>query len=111
MQLRPLRRPPAPLAGHQLITPITQRPDDHRLDNAARRNRSGQLIQRGIVKMAPWLRRVGLNAGDGQLCQTAIHRHRRRTRDRAHRLFAAHIAQQSLKPAPKRAALWRCWLG
>ena len=50
MQLRPLRRPPAALAGDQLIA-VVDRPDEDRLEHAALGDRGGQLGQRLLVEI------------------------------------------------------------
>ena len=49
VQPRPLRRAPAPLAGDDLEA-VAVRADDDRLDDAARLDRGGELVQRLFVE-------------------------------------------------------------
>src|SRR5688572_20549038 len=44
MEPRPLRRPPAALAGDDLVA-VAVRPDDDRLDEAALLDRGGELLE------------------------------------------------------------------
>ena len=61
VQPRLLRRAPAPLAGDDLVA-VAVRADDDRLDQPARRDRGGELVERGLVEMAARLVGMRLDA-------------------------------------------------
>jgi len=58
VELRPLRRSPAPLARDDLIAINAGRANNDRLNDAARADAVGQLLQRTLVKVASRLVRM-----------------------------------------------------
>ena len=66
---RLLRRAPAPLTGDELVPPVLERPDDQRLEQPDRADRSGQGIEGGGVELGTGLVRIGLDLGDVELAQ------------------------------------------
>jgi hypothetical protein len=84
---RPLRRAPAPLAGDDLVA-VAVGADDDRLDQAARLDRGGELVERLLVEMAARLVEMRLDRRDRHHLDAAARRlgtarHRRLLRDLA----------------------------
>ncbi len=72
VQPRLLRRTPTPFAGHDLEA-VAMRPDDDRLDDAARRDRFGQLSQPVLGEDPARLGGVRLDTGDRDAPHLAGH--------------------------------------
>jgi hypothetical protein len=70
MQLRLLRRAPASLARDDLEA-VAVRPHHNRLDDAARLDRGGELVERLLAENAARLARVRLNARDRNTAHVA----------------------------------------
>ena len=68
-QTRQARRPPAPLAGHQEITPggLGMQGDDQGLDDPLGRDRRGQGLQAQLVEAGAGLVRIGVDQGQVDL--------------------------------------------
>jgi hypothetical protein len=65
---RPLRRPPAPLAGDDFITArFARRPHHDRLDDAMLADRLGEIAQILLGEAAPRIARIGIDDIDRQL--------------------------------------------
>ncbi len=62
VESRLLGRAPAPLAGDDLVA-MAVRPDQDRLEHAARLDRGGELVERLLVEMAARLVEMRLDAG------------------------------------------------
>jgi hypothetical protein len=60
-----LRRPPAALAGNELIAIVAERPDEYRLENAVLADGRRQFVQRLGVEGHPRLLGIGLDPIDG----------------------------------------------
>ena len=58
------RRPPAALAGDQLVAVVAERADEDRLEDAVLPDRSGQLVERVLVEDHPRLVGVRLDPVD-----------------------------------------------
>ena len=77
----PLGRPPAPLAGDELVAVVAEWPHQNRLQHAELSHRRGQRGERFLVEAAPGLVRVGRDAADrdlGQAQRTGLARRRLR---------------------------------
>ena len=66
-----LRRPPAPLAGDQLVAAVGEGADEEGLDDAAGLDRGGEGGQRLGIEAGSRLVGVGLDQVDRQLAQLA----------------------------------------
>jgi hypothetical protein len=88
-----LGRPPAPLAGDDLVAPIKIRlgPDQQRLQNAALGDRIGQLLERRLVHLPARLERAWLQ----QIHRQALHPRRVHARRRR------RVPQQRRQTAPQ----------
>ena len=102
VELRALRRPPAPFAGDDLKMRAL-RPHDDRLDHPARFNRPGELAQRLIVEMAARLVGMRRNLADRQQLDS---RFIGRCVDRG---FFLDFAHQRGQAAAQTAGLLLCW--
>ena len=100
-----LRRAPPPFPGDKAVTIVTFRRDDDRLDDAARRDRSGEFGERILIEMGARLIRQGRDGCDRDRTQAFARRGRtliaigRRggavaAGGRRHRLLAASLAHQ-----------------
>src|SRR5919204_2448617 len=87
---RLLRRPPAPLAGDQLVAAGGPRPDDDRLQEALRLDRARQAVRRLRQEPPARLARVGVDRLERELGER-----RRRV---------AEAADQDVEPAPETTA-------
>ena len=94
MQAGALRRPPAPLAGDDLVMLgcAAQRARDDRLDDAALAQRNDEFVEFGIGKVRRGLRAFGRNEPVGT---------RRCPRGRSTENFPADLADQRGKAAPQ----------
>ena len=93
------RRPPAPLAGDQLVA-VVDAADQHRLEHADLADRGGELGERLLVEVDPRL--VGL----GTIWSTGISSGRRITGVRRGRLVG--VRDQRAEPYPVRCAEPSC---
>src|SRR6202011_2191772 len=67
LQAGPAGRPPAPLAGNQLVAVVAQGPDQDRLQDAQLPDRRGEAAEAVLVEARPRLMGVGGDAPDGYL--------------------------------------------
>src|SRR5688572_2057977 len=121
MKLRLLGGAPAALARNQLVAPAGERADDHRLDDPARGDRGGELLERGLVEMTARLIRVRLDRGDRQAGEAVARLAGRRRRRsfagpilaavRDQRFLAPRLAEQRAQPAPQLAPRRRARIG
>ncbi len=108
---QPLHRAPAALPGDQLVAPRRAGPHHHRLEEARRGDRIGQLAELRLVEVAPRLVRVGADRGHRELPQRTTRR-RILPRDRSQqRLEAAaqpfRFGHEPTSPASRTAARGR----
>ncbi len=94
VQACPLRRAPAALSGHDLVA-MSVRAHDDRLDESARTDRGGKLVERCFVEVAPRLMRVRLQAPDGEHLESVASGLARQRR------FLRYFAQKRRKAAAK----------
>jgi hypothetical protein len=106
MELCALGGTPAAFAGDQLIASIAERANDYRLDDAARGDRRGEFVERGLVEMTAWLIGMRRDVGGSQHGKAAReHTRLAGARRQDQRLLAPALAQQRAETAAETAPL------